>query len=92
MHASLLPKYRVLPQLTDCIINGENRGPGSLPAVWTPGYTDATETEIKDDETAGQLHDRLALLGAELLIETLGGVKGKRGECRTIRRRLCTAT
>jgi methionyl-tRNA formyltransferase len=33
------------------------------------------ETEIKDDETAGQLHDRLALLGAELLIETLGGIE-----------------
>ena len=32
-------------------------------------------TPIGDDETAGELHDRLMLLGAELLLETLQGLE-----------------
>ena len=79
VHASLLPKYRGAAPINWCIINGEKKT-GVTTMYMDRGMDTGDilmqrETEIKDDETAGQLHDRLALLGAELLIETLGGIE-----------------
>jgi methionyl-tRNA formyltransferase len=79
VHASLLPKYRGAAPIQWAIINGEQR------TGITTMYTDigldtgdmilSKEIEIGKDETAGELHDRLAILGADVLRETLVRVK-----------------
>jgi len=75
VHGSLLPKYRGAAPINWAIINGEK-----VTGITTM-YTDAgmdtgdmllkAEIEISDDMTAGELHDKLACLGAEVLRETL---------------------
>ncbi len=79
VHASLLPKYRGAAPIQWVIINGEKR------TGITTMYTDigldtgdmilSKELDIGKDETAGELHDRLATLGADVLRETLVKVK-----------------
>jgi methionyl-tRNA formyltransferase len=82
VHASLLPKYRGAAPINWCIINGETRT-GITTMYMDKGMDTGDillqrETEIGKDETVGQLHDRLAVLGADLLAETLIGLQ--RGE------------
>ncbi|MHB1392050.1 MAG: methionyl-tRNA formyltransferase [Clostridia bacterium] len=75
VHASLLPKYRGAAPINWCIINGE-----AVTGVTTM-YMDKgldtgdmiikKETAIGENETAGELHDRLMELGASVLSETM---------------------
>ncbi len=79
VHASLLPKYRGAAPIQQSIIYGE-----SVTGVTTmlmekgldtgPMFLKA-ETEIGEDETASELHDRLSVIGAELLIKTLAEIE-----------------
>ncbi|MFZ0035709.1 MAG: methionyl-tRNA formyltransferase [Sedimentisphaerales bacterium] len=75
VHASLLPKYRGAAPINWAIINGETETGISL--ITLAEKMDAGEilgqvaTDIEPDETAGQLHDRLAKLASPLLLETL---------------------
>lgn len=75
VHASLLPKYRGAAPINWAIINGETET--GICIITLAEKMDAGEilgrvtTNIKPDETAGQLHDRLACLAAPLLLETL---------------------
>lgn len=75
VHASLLPKYRGAAPINWAIINGETTTGVSI--ITLAEKMDAGEvlsqarTDIRPDETAGQLHDRLAELAAPLLIETI---------------------
>jgi methionyl-tRNA formyltransferase len=75
VHASLLPKYRGAAPINWAIINGETKT--GICIITIAEKMDAGEilgrvaTNIKSDETAGQLNDRLALLAAPLLLETL---------------------
>jgi len=75
VHASLLPKLRGAAPINWAIINGEKQTGISIIAL--AEKMDAGDilgivaTDIKPDETAGQLHDRLAKLAAPLLLETL---------------------
>jgi len=79
VHGSLLPKYRGAAPIHWAIINGE-----SVTGITTM-YTDIgmdtgdmllkAEIEITDDMTAGELHDRLSVLGAEVLKKTLEKLK-----------------
>ena len=75
VHASLLPKYRGAGPIQWCIINGEKET-----GVTTMHMAEGIDTgdmilkksiKIGDDETAGELHNRLSVLGAEVLTETL---------------------
>jgi methionyl-tRNA formyltransferase len=77
VHASLLPKYRGAAPIQRAVMNGE-----TVTGVTTQRMTAeldagdvylARETEIGPRETAGELHGRLAVLGAELLVDTLRG-------------------
>lgn len=84
VHASLLPKYRGAAPINWCIINGESRT-GVTTMYMDKGMDTGDillqrETEIGEDETAGELHDRLAVLGADLLLETLEGIQRKEVE------------
>ncbi len=75
LHASLLPKYRGAAPVNWAIINGERKT--GLTVMQINESIDAgkilaqTETEIGELETANELHDRLANIGADLLIDTL---------------------
>ena len=75
VHASLLPKYRGAAPINWAIINGETETGISI--ITLAEKMDAGDvlgqvaTDIEPDETAGQLHDRLARMAAPLLLETL---------------------
>ena len=75
IHASLLPKYRGAAPIERCIIDGEEKT-GVTTMYMAEGLDTGdmlikASTEIGKDETAGELHDRLALMGADVLKETL---------------------
>jgi len=75
VHASLLPKYRGAAPINWAIINGETKTGISI--ITLAEKMDAgrilaqSQTNITADETAGQLHDRLAQMVAPLLLETI---------------------
>lgn len=79
VHASLLPRYRGAAPIPWAIWRGEKRtgvttmymdeGMDTGPILLT------AETEIGWEETAGELHDRLAQMGADLLMKTLEGLE-----------------
>ena len=78
VHASLLPKYRGAAPIQWAIINGE-KGTGVTTMQINAGLDTGDillkrETEIAPGETAMELSERLAVMGAELLIETLTGL------------------
>ncbi|MFL0195966.1 methionyl-tRNA formyltransferase [Clostridium sp. WILCCON 0269] len=79
LHASLLPKYRGAAPINWCIINGEIKSGNTtmfMDVGLDTGDTLLSSTvEIGEDMTAGELHDILMEDGAELLIETLKGLK-----------------
>ncbi|MBQ9929847.1 MAG: methionyl-tRNA formyltransferase [Oscillospiraceae bacterium] len=82
IHASLLPAYRGSAPYQWAVLDG--RKETGVTAMYlvremdAGDIIDATKTAIDPDETAGELLDRLAVLGAELLHETL--VKIENGE------------
>lgn len=75
VHASLLPKYRGAAPINKAIIDGETVT-GITTMLMDVGL-DTGDMLIKKslsigpDETAGELHDRLAVLGCETMQETL---------------------
>jgi methionyl-tRNA formyltransferase len=75
VHASLLPRYRGAAPIAWAIMRGETEtGITTMrmdAGMDTGDVLLARATPIGPEETAGELADRLAVLGAELLIETL---------------------
>jgi methionyl-tRNA formyltransferase len=75
LHSSLLPKYRGAAPINWAIINGDPVA--GVCVIDVTGKMDAGDilasasTAIGPAETAGELHDRLAALGAPLLPEVL---------------------
>jgi methionyl-tRNA formyltransferase len=75
VHASLLPKYRGAAPINKAIIEGETET-GVTTMLMDVGL-DTGDMLVKlslpigSDESAGQLHDRLALLGRKAMEETL---------------------
>lgn len=75
IHASLLPKYRGSAPYQWAVLNGEKET--GVTAMYLCREMDAgdmidrVKTLIGENETAGELLDRLAVLGAELLSKTL---------------------
>ncbi len=77
IHASLLPRYRGAAPINWAIIRGEAET-GITTFLIDSGMDTGPillqrAMEIGPDETAGELHDRLAHLGAEVIKETLAG-------------------
>jgi methionyl-tRNA formyltransferase len=79
VHASLLPKYRGAGPIQWAIVNGETRtGVTTMridAGLDTGDMLLKAETGIAPDETAIELGRRLAVMGADLLVETLAGLK-----------------
>ena len=78
IHGSLLPKYRGAAPIQWSVINGEKiTGVTSMfmdAGMDTGDIIDTITTPIGENETAGELFDRLAPLGAELLSRTLRSI------------------
>ena len=75
VHSSLLPKYRGAAPINWAIIRGE-KVTGVTTIFMDEGLDSGPvllkeKTEIGENETAGELHDRLAELGGNLILETL---------------------
>lgn len=76
IHASVLPKYRGSAPYQWAVLDGEKET--GVTAMYLIREMDAgdiieiSRTPIGENETAGELLDRLAVLGAELLSKTLG--------------------
>ncbi|MBW2061480.1 MAG: methionyl-tRNA formyltransferase [Deltaproteobacteria bacterium] len=79
VHASLLPAYRGPAPINWAIINGETQtGVTTMfmdQGVDTGAILESRIIPIKETDTAKTLHDRLSKLGADLLIQTIAGLK-----------------
>lgn len=75
VHGSLLPKYRGAAPIQWAVIDGEKRtGVTTMQmdeGLDTGDILDVMSTDIGENETSGELFDRLAPMGAELIIKTL---------------------
>jgi methionyl-tRNA formyltransferase len=80
LHASLLPQYRGAAPINWAIINGEkNTGVTTFfidDKIDTGAVILRDETQIGPAENAGQLHDRLMVLGCGTVIRTLEAIAG----------------
>ncbi len=75
VHGSLLPKYRGAAPIQWAVINGD-KTTGITTMYMDEGMDTGDmilkqEVEIEEDETTGELWDRLAKIGGKLLVETL---------------------
>jgi len=81
VHASLLPKYRGAAPINWAIANGETKtGVTTMGLVFKLDAGDMLlkcATPIGSEETAEELFERLAPMGADLLIETLVGLEAE---------------
>ena len=81
VHGSLLPKYRGAAPIQWAVINGE-KVTGVTTMYMDVGMDTGDmilkeKTEIAPDETTGELWDRLAKIGADLLVKTLEQIENK---------------
>ncbi len=82
LHASLLPEYRGAAPINWAIMNGEPKT--GVTTFFIDDRIDTgeiilqRETFINENESAGDLHDRLMQLGAELVIDTVELIQANR--------------
>ena len=79
VHASLLPKYRGAAPIQWAVLNGDKvTGVSTMylaSEMDTGDIIYTAETEIGEFETSGELFDRLMVMGAELLHNTLQDIE-----------------
>lgn len=89
VHASLLPQYRGAAPIHHAIMNGEKRSGVTTfflnKEIDKGDIIDCEEVEIGDDETTGELYEKLMYIGASLAVKTIqhieaGNVKTKSQE------------
>lgn len=79
LHASLLPDYRGAAPINWALINGETKT--GVTTFYIDDKIDTgeillqSEITIDPDETAGTLHDKLMVLGADLVIDTVKSIE-----------------
>ncbi len=87
VHASLLPKYRGGAPIHKCLIDGEEKTGITVmfmdEGMDTGDMISKAEYVIQDEDNVGTLHDKLSVLGANLLIETLPSIIN--GTCERIK-------
>lgn len=79
IHGSLLPKYRGAAPIQQSVLNGD-KITGVTTMLMDVGMDTGDilmteETEIGENETSGELFDRLAQLGGDLLLKTLSALE-----------------
>jgi methionyl-tRNA formyltransferase len=79
LHGSLLPQYRGAAPINHAIINGEKESGVTTfflkQEIDTGDIILSDSVPIADDETAGELHDKLMVVGANLLVKTLRAIE-----------------
>ena len=79
LHASLLPQYRGAAPINWAIINGEKESGVSTfflkHEIDTGDILFSQRVQIPDTYTAGDLHDELMQVGAQLLVETVQSIE-----------------
>lgn len=79
LHSSLLPQYRGAAPINRAIMNGDTvTGVTTFflkHEIDTGNIIFREETRIEPDETAGELHDRLMQMGAELVLKTVRAIE-----------------
>jgi methionyl-tRNA formyltransferase len=85
LHGSLLPRWRGAAPMQRAIEAGDAETGVQVMAMEvgldTGGIYATARTPIAPDETTGSLHDRLAMLGANLMVETLPQIAHGGLEC-----------
>ena len=75
LHASLLPNYRGAAPINHAIINGESETGLStfklVHAIDQGAIALQVDLKIGENETAGELHDRMMVEGSNLMVQTL---------------------
>lgn len=84
IHGSLLPKYRGASPIQEAVLNGD-KITGVTTMLMNAGLDTgdillSVKTEIGENETSGELFDRLAQLGGELILKTLDVVENGTAE------------
>lgn len=78
IHASLLPRYRGAAPIQRAIINGETESGVTImymdPGMDTGDIALQERAAIAFTDTAGDLHDKLSLLGAKLIVTALTAI------------------
>ena len=78
LHGSLLPQYRGAAPINWAIINGEKETGVTTfklqQEIDTGNILLNVKIPIADNETAGELHDRMKEIGAKLLVKTVNGL------------------
>ena len=78
LHGSILPAYRGAAPVARAIQNGETESGVTVirmtPKIDAGGIVSIARTPIGPDETAGELEDRLAQLGAPLIAEAIAAL------------------
>ena len=89
LHAALLPQYRGAAPINWAVINGENlTGVTTFmidQKIDTGGIILRQECRIDPTDTAGDVHDKLMALGADLVVQTVDGLIQKNVETRVQR-------
>ncbi|MBQ0099460.1 MAG: methionyl-tRNA formyltransferase [Firmicutes bacterium] len=79
IHASILPKYMGASPIHFAILNGENKTGVTImktdEGIDTGDMLISKEVDIVDNETMGELFEKLSTVGADLIIEALELVK-----------------
>jgi methionyl-tRNA formyltransferase len=79
LHASLLPKYRGAAPINWAIINGEKESGVTTfklkHQIDTGNILFQEKVNIEPTTTAGELHDKLMLVGAELILKTVSEIE-----------------
>lgn len=78
LHASLLPQYRGAAPINHALINGETESGVSTfllqHEIDTGNILFSEKVNIGPDDTAGDLHDKLMTVGADLLVKTVRAI------------------
>ena len=79
LHGSLLPEYRGAAPINWAVINGEKQSGVSTfflqHEIDTGNIIHSATAPIGDNETAGDLHDKLMYIGADLLVKTVKAIE-----------------
>ena len=78
LHASLLPQYRGAAPINWAVINGETRTGATTfmidKQIDTGGIILRQSILVSDTDTAGDVHDKLMEIGAEMVVQTTQGL------------------
>ena len=89
LHAALLPQYRGAAPINWAVINGDNlTGVTTFmidQKIDTGGILLRQECRIAPSDTAGDVHDKLMAIGADLVVQTVEGLIQKNVETRVQR-------